>query len=737
MESIFLNPFLFLIGLPILALPIIIHLINLLRHRRVQWAAMEFLLAAHKKSNTWIILKQLLLLLLRIMAVAAVVLILAQMLMKEEWQRFFGGVTTHHVILIDDTFSTSDTTGEESVLDRAKKEAGRIGETAVNARSNQKLTLIRFSRPFKPDINTASVDKNFGSYLRSALDRIEPSQADTHPGKVLDALNEVLEAPKDEKRLVYLISDFRAREWEAPKELNDRLTKMNKEKVEVKLVLCADEEQHANFTIAALQPRPGTIAAGVPVFMEVAVKNHGKLVARSVTVLLQEDGKTRSPVLIEEIQPGRTETRRFMSHFATKGEHRVQATLQKDSVAADNTRFTVVEVPLTVKALICDSEAEGADARFVAMALDPGEPVKTGITPQIEQPRYLVANPLEEFPVIYLCNFERLDVDAVKKLEEYVKAGGGLAMFVSEKTSVGFVKDHLYKNGEGIFPVPLAAEYDLIVDRLEKAPDLDPSIEHPVFRIFEFQRNDFLEKVNILKYFAVQKDWQPDPKSTTKVIARLRNGAPLVVEKTLGKGWIMVYLTTAAPVWNNWSRNPTFVVTLLETQAHLAGPRSAKPSRDVGTVIKETLDPARFAEPYNLVLPNQEENKGKATVQDKSLLVEWEDTSTAGIYALHLSARDGAPEVRTFTYNVNPEEGNLALIGLEKLKSGISAPKTEILKFGEMGSGSNESTRSTISEFLLYALIFLMIGEQILAYTLSYHPPAITAGVPGVKGAQA
>jgi hypothetical protein len=730
MAELFLNYPLFLIGLPLLALPILIHLINLLRHRRIKWAAMEFLLAAHRKSNTWIILKQLLLLLLRIMAVAAVVLILAQMLLKEEWQRILGGITTHHVVLIDDTYSASDTGGDgKSVLDRAKSDALKIGEGAVNARSSQKFTLVRFSRPEKPDINVASVDRGFLASLRSAIDRIGPSQADTHPEKVLAALDETLDAPQDEKRIIYILSDFRAREWDSPKELNDRLTKLNKEGVEVKLVLCAEEDQHPNLTITSLAPRPGTVAAGVPVFMEVSVKNNGTTTARGVSVLLQEDGRTRSPVIIEEIRPGRTETRRFESRFATAGEHRIQATLEKDPVEADNARYAVVDVPVGVPALICDGDPEGSDGKFIGMVLDPGEPVRTGITPQIEQPRFVTTNPLEKFPVVYLCNVERLDPEAIKALEGYVEAGGGLAIFVSEKTNARYANEHLYKNGQGIFPVPLAAPYDLIADRLEQAPDLDVSIEHPVFRIFESLRADDLEQVKIWKYFAPAKDWKPDPNSTTKVIAKLRNGAPLAVEKTLGRGRIVMFMTTAAPIWNNWCRNPAFVVTVLELQSYLSGPRWAKPTRDVGQPIHETLDPTRYAEPYRLVLPDLEETKGRATIQEKSLLVEWDETGKAGIYSLHLAARDGRPEVRSFTYNVNPDEGNLALVGAEKLQARVTAPKTAIVKTGGLSAGAGDATRSSVSEFLLYALIFLLIGEQVLAYSASYHPP-MAKGVP-------
>ena len=49
-------------GLLIAGVPVLIHLINLLRHRRVQWAAMEFLLASQKRNRTRVLLKQLLLL---------------------------------------------------------------------------------------------------------------------------------------------------------------------------------------------------------------------------------------------------------------------------------------------------------------------------------------------------------------------------------------------------------------------------------------------------------------------------------------------------------------------------------------------------------------------------------------------------------------------------------------------------------------------------------------------------
>ena len=91
--------------LPLIALPVLIHLINLLRHRRVHWAAMDFLLESQKKNQNWIRLKQILLLLARVAAVAVIVLMLAGPLLPDAWSDLFGGSTTHHVVILDDSAS--------------------------------------------------------------------------------------------------------------------------------------------------------------------------------------------------------------------------------------------------------------------------------------------------------------------------------------------------------------------------------------------------------------------------------------------------------------------------------------------------------------------------------------------------------------------------------------------------------------------------------------------------------
>src|SRR5688572_21052729 len=103
LQLLFSNPFFVAAGVGLVSSPIIIHLINRLRFKRLRWAAMEFLLKAQKRNRRRLIIEQLLLLLLRCMLV-----LLAAFLVSRFIGFTFGGYSGTdglHVVLLDDTLS--------------------------------------------------------------------------------------------------------------------------------------------------------------------------------------------------------------------------------------------------------------------------------------------------------------------------------------------------------------------------------------------------------------------------------------------------------------------------------------------------------------------------------------------------------------------------------------------------------------------------------------------------------
>jgi hypothetical protein len=748
----FVHPALFYLGLPIIGVPILIHLINMMRHRRVEWAAMEFLLVSQRKNRTWVILKQLLLLLMRMGVVAAVVLMIAQPKLRNRFGQWFGGVQTHHIILLDDSFSMAERWADTSAFSQAKKVVERIGAAAARETEVNSFTLIRFSRVARqergtePDLLKEPVDKTqFPGTLDKLLGELTVSELALGPAPALEAIGQLLGDPADERRIVYLISDFRTRQWDNPTDLTRRLAELNEAEAEVHLINCSSGER-PNLAITRLAAPPGIRAAGVPFFVDVTVHNYGDAPARNVAVLLEEDGHARAPVTIAEVPPGQATTERFMAHFPDDGEHRLVARLKSDSVAADNARFSVVPVPLDVPVLLVDGGLESWDARFLSIAMAPGGPIRTGLRPQIETPRYLTLNPLEPFSAVCLTNFDRLDASAVEALEAYVSGGGGVAFFVGEQTDGRFVNDELFREGEGLFPVPLSAPLPLTIDRLEKAPDLQ--IEpHPIFRVLSGKRNSFLPTVLVEKYFGVPESWEPGPDSTVQVIGRLRNGAPLVVERRFGEGRVVAFLTTAAPEWNNWARNPSFVVAMQDLQAYLAQQPEEGEARLVGSRLQFQLDPEQYQPQVRFLTPTQGPSPAatppgvapgqsggglyEARLTEKGQLeVSLAETSLSGIYEAQLSRLDGTTDQRAFALNVDPEEGNLEALGGPQLAARLQGIDYVYEQSGSFQYDVGEAEHGNLWRYVLYALVVLLILEQLLAWSASYHPS--TAAVPAV-----
>ena len=725
-------------GLALAGVPVLIHLINMFRHRRVQWAAMEFLLASQQKNRTRVILRQLLLLLMRMAAIAVVVLMLARPRLEGRWGSLFGGGRTHHVVLLDDSFSMSDRWSDTSAFAEAKAVIERIGRDAARSLEPQTFTLLRFSRVesgelgTRPDMLEETVDSGFADRLREVLDQMEVSQTAAGPIPVLEAVDR-LTGSSPGRRSVYLISDFRARQWRTPGDLKNRLHDLQQRRGLLQLINCVDSAR-PNLAVAALEPGEGTRAAGVPLLMEVSVANFGLLPVDDVPVLLTADGNPRPAVKVGPIPPGESVRQQFSVQFPTAGEHRLVARLESDPVAVDNSRHAVIDLPVDLPVLLIDSDPGAADAGYLSAALSPGGPVATGINPRIEKPRYLSLNELDQFRAIYLLNVESLDRSAIAALEEYISGGGGVGVFLGPRSYTAFVNSQLYRSGQGFFPLPLVGLEVLLIDRLRKAPDLQVT-EHPIFRVFRGSRNGFISTVAISRYFSVprREEWPAEVDPTTREIASLRNGAPLVLERSFGEGRVVVFLTTAAPEWNNWARNnPSFVVAMLDLQAYLSRKPQADESHLVGQPLALRLDPSRYASQVRFETPGTDALPVAAADAvpdaDGQLAADFTDTRESGIYRATLAHKDGTEEVRSFAFNVEPAEGDLDTVTSAELATALDGVAYRYSPAATFGDAADDLAGyrggNALFYVLLCATVLLLIGEQLLAYSTGYHPPS-------------
>jgi len=758
-------------------LPVLIHLINLVRRRRVKWAAMEFLQQSYRRHRKWIWLKQWLLLLTRMAIIALVVALVAQWVSRQQWLALLGGSSTHHYLLLDDSYSMSERTGAGSAMDSAKQAISQIAEQAMLRTTPQKFTLIRFSRAAavagRPDadaivdriadLNGEQVDARFNELLEEHQGQIEASQLAAGPRAALELVNQLLENSADETNLIYLLSDFRENQWSRPAELKRALTATQQVSEAIHLVRCSKQLQ-ANLAITDLRAGEETRAAGVPLFVHVSVRNFGTDTARRVPVRIRSQfydpqvtasaepgrlvGTTAEPpaVLLDEVPPGQTITRRVQVYFPQPGAHVVEALLPEDAVAADNRRWCVLDIPAGEPALIIDGSLNQRNAYFLTAAFQPGQRANSGVRPEVQPLSMLrdtTAEALRVYRAIYLADVDQVDERVVENLENYLKAGGGLAVFAGPRTNLAGYTQRWYREGAGLLPLPLERSDTLPPEMFENVPDFEVQ-NHSVFSPFVGEQGAFLRLVSIQRYLRPPDAWKPDPQSTVKILATLRNRQPLVVERQFGRGRVVLFLTTLQPEWNNWAHDPSFVVVMLRLHSYLASTARYQPAHLVGTPLPVMLDMRKYRKEIAFVKPGAQPDQpiivnrsavgttpdavqATAVLGGTQDLDAGSDTQRSGIYEAWPATLEGAFDVRRFALNVDPQEGNLALASRTALRDRLRpllVAVSDADQFSETASTRGGYNRSLVVMSLLLAML---LGEQWLAYSASYHAAPATA----------
>src|SRR4029079_13705093 len=158
----FFNPAFVLPGAALVASPVVIHLINRLRYKRVRFAAMEFLLQSQQRNRRRVMMEQLLLLLLRSLSVLILVPLVARLILDPNQLSIFrGAAKAHHVVLLDDSGSMQNRWGEKSGFDEAIDVVRQLAAEGSRRPDTQKFTLLLLSDPDQPVFIERDVNEDF------------------------------------------------------------------------------------------------------------------------------------------------------------------------------------------------------------------------------------------------------------------------------------------------------------------------------------------------------------------------------------------------------------------------------------------------------------------------------------------------------------------------------------------------------------------------------------------------
>jgi hypothetical protein len=472
-------------GGALISAPIIIHLINRMRFRRVRWAAMEFLLKAQKRNRRRLIIEQILLLALRCLLILIAGFLVARFL---GWDAVGGNKQSSvHVIILDDSLSMMDrfkdekTGADTTSFEKAQTAVGDLAHKALSAGGSQRFVFLTLSRcaQMRGDQVDVILDKPLNDEnvkeLNTKLRETEHQCTALHlrPGDAFKAAREVIGKAPEGKKFIHLVSDFRQRDWEGADkdEIKKDIDDLCSKGVMVHLVDVAHPYRgearqtvpnHDNVGIVDFRPETRVAAASMPIKLFVTLYNFSSN-TKNIQVKILVDGEER----LEASQPipnlralGQTEHSFFLPTGLSKPGHSlITAEFSEEGgvgLVADNTRHAVIEVRDRVPILILDgSGAEGTrpggDTFALKAAFDAAKEYKV----EIGKMEDLTEGRLERYPSIFLVNVPQLPDKAVKNLDEYVRSGGSVAFFLGDKVRPDFYTKALYADGNGIFPAPI------------------------------------------------------------------------------------------------------------------------------------------------------------------------------------------------------------------------------------------------------------------------------------------
>jgi hypothetical protein len=577
----FLHPAYMVAGGALVSAPILIHLINRMRFKRIRWAAMEFLLKSQKRNRRRLIIEQLILLLLRILLV-----LLAAFLVARYVYAGYGEKGTLHVVVIDDTPSMGDRHRNSQGIDQTAFDVGReqlaaLVHQALQANSSQQMVVYLLS-----DLDTPVFDQRLSDstldQLNGRLNAIRPGAVHVDPLPAVAKAREIFSLDREGRQhVLHFVGDFRDIDWAAGpgvEKLTEEVDRLLDSGANLSLVDAAHPFRretkgvaldHGNVAVLDLHAESRMAAEAVPVEFTATVANFSSAPVTpflKVSVDGQQDFGGSRPI-DKPIEPGAVAKQRFQLLFAKKrpgvevreGDNReererkrladrefvhVSAEIEGESAGlrSDKVRDMVIEVRRRVPTLLVDgggpdSRLPGGDGFHVEVALGAARAYEV----ERRTPEELETTDLDLYPSIFLLNVSRFKSDkTAAKLHDYVQKGGSLAWFVGDKVQADYYNQTLFRKEGGIFPLLLTPrptepltreERDDRLQRDEQPKILFPDRQEPAegdpVRGLWFQRPIF-RYLLIDRYWPAQPrfQWDPENKETRELIV-LPNRKPM------------------------------------------------------------------------------------------------------------------------------------------------------------------------------------------------------------------
>ena len=539
------------------ALPPIIHLLGRRKPRRLVFPPFEFVRRLEEKSRARRKLRSILLLVLRTLLLLRVPAALARPQLAAAVAAP-GGPFEVEVVIIDNSMSASQQAGGETALEKLKR---RAGEIAGGATPSRRVLVIGAAHPAALLTPFAASSP---ALAREAVAAVRSTHAATAIGAAVGLARAALDAAGPVAAKGHLLSDLSRHAF---REAEDLSIVVGGGRIPWE-IYDPVPEPGVNLAPAAAAVRGTRGGARVTV----TVANHGRAAAKAELTL--RAGAQPPAVVSIEVPPRGTAEAPFDidAERAAGGAHASpsasgpaaagvsgEVTLGPDTLAQDNLLAFASPPGRETSVLLVNGDPRTikfADETFyLERALKAGaggEFVVSSVFPEA------IPDDLARFDVVALLNTGPLDAAPAARLEDFVKAGGGLLVAAGDHT------DPRALGALAWLPAGLAPA----TTTPARAGLVDAAPGHPALAPFT-TGDEGLAGVKVARRFELF------PRQGAVTLLQADDGRPLAVAGRHGDGRIIVFGSTLDRDWTDWPIRTSYLPAMRSFAKYLSRAQAA------------------------------------------------------------------------------------------------------------------------------------------------------------------
>ncbi len=651
----------FLLALLALAIPIIVHLFNFRRFKKIYFTNVRFLREIKQDTQSKSKLRHLLILISRLLTVTFLVLAFAQPYIPVSSKRIESGRKKISVY-VDNSFSMDAVGKNGSLLETARKKAREIALAYKPSDQFQLLTTdfeARHQRLISRD-----------EFL-TLIDEIKPGTSVRTVSEVLNRQQESLSAGEKSSKKVYLISDFQKSTID---DIVNPDTTMQISFVPVEATL------QNNLYIDTCFLSTPFIQLNRPNELTVVIRNKGNSDAENIPVRLTINGAQKA-VSTVSVNAG------------TSGEAKITFTLTEPGWQAAT--ITITDYPVTFDdnfyfsfnlrknlGILCINQSQPGQTLNAVFGNDEYFTVKNSPSGQIDYSLFTSSQ------LIILNELTEFSSGMIHEIEQYVKKGGSVFLIPSDNADMKSYAELMHSTGLESFTRKITAEdkvisinekHPLFSDVFEKGKKLPENMDLPVINSFyEFERQT---------------------QNTSQTVMKMRSGNSYMLAASHGKGNIYAIASSLQPESGSFSRHALFVPVMLRSA--LQGSSEIKPplilGRDHDFMVNDTV--ISNDNIFHLTnLPLKFDIIPESRLLNDNIIVTVHDQIIAA-QNYDLKSADKTLSVVSFNY--------------DRKESDLSVMKMDELEKLAMQSGSNFNVIETEGKDLSHSITQLNEGKRL------------------------